>query len=120
MVAWLIVRLPAGVASKTYEDDPHSFCSLKKSDTIAAREPEIPGDAAQNPLLVYMYEALVLEQEQNHKEVLLLALATKTVDPGVDLKKEPEPTAILPGPRGGGKWFDRGSPVDQGETTRGW
>ena len=92
MVARLIARLPAVVAGKTYEDDPHSFRSLRKSDTIAAREPELPGDAAQNPLLVYMYEALALELELDHKEVLLLALATETVD----LKKEPEPTAILP------------------------
>jgi hypothetical protein len=43
-----------------------------------------------------MYEALALELEQDHKEVLLLALATETID----MKKEPEPTAILPAPGG--------------------
>jgi hypothetical protein len=96
MVARLIARLPAVVASKTYEDNPHSFRSLRKSDTTAAREPELPGDAAQNPLRVYMYEALALELEQDHKEVLLLALAMETVD----LKKEPEPMAILLAPGG--------------------
>ena len=69
MVARLIARLPAVVAGKTYEYDPHSFRSLRKSDTIAAREPELPGDAAHKTLLVYMYEALALEQKQ-----LLLAL----------------------------------------------
>ena len=114
-VAWLVARLPAVAAGETYEDDPHSFCSLRKSVSSHAREPELPGDAAPNPLLAYMCGALALELEQDHKEVLLLALATEPVD----LKKEPEPTAILPAP-GGGKWFDRGSPVDQGETTRGW
>jgi hypothetical protein len=98
MVARLIARLPAVVAGKTYEDDPHSFRSLKKSGTIAAREPELPGDAAQNPLLVYVYKALALELEQEHKEVMLLALATETVD----LEKEPEPTTILPALGGGG------------------
>ena len=97
MVARLIARLPAVVAGKTYEDDPHSFRSLKKSGTIAAREPELPGDAAQNPLLVYVYKALALELEQEHKEVMLLALATETVD----LEKEPEPTTILPALGGG-------------------
>ena len=56
MVAWLIVRLPAGVASKTYEDDPLSFRSLRKSGTIAGREPELPSDVAHNSLLVvYIY-----------------------------------------------------------------
>ena len=58
-----------------------------------------------------MYEALALEQKQ-----LLLALES---EPG-NLKQEPEPTATLPAPGGGGKWFDRGSPVGQGEITRGW
>jgi hypothetical protein len=104
-VARLIAHMPAGVASKTYEDDPLSFRSLRKSGTIAAREPELPGDAAPNPLLAYMYGALALELEQDHKEVLLLALATEPVD----LKKEPEPTTTLPslGGGGGGKWFGR-------------
>jgi hypothetical protein len=41
-----------------------------------------------------MYEALALELEQDHKEVLVLALATEPVD----LKKEPEPMATLPAP----------------------
>jgi hypothetical protein len=91
MVARLVARLPAVAAGKTYEDDPHSFRSLRKSDTIAAREPELPDDAAHKTLLIYMYEALVLEQKQ-----LLLALES---EPG-DLKKEPEPTATLPAPGG--------------------
>jgi hypothetical protein len=96
MVAQLVARLPAVVVGKTHEDDPHSFRSLRKSDNIAARERELPDDASQNPLLVYTYEALALELEQDHKEVLLLALATETID----LKKEPERTAILPAPGG--------------------
>ena len=67
-VARLIARLPAVVVSKTYGDDPLSFRSLRKSGTIAAREPELLGHAAQNPLLVYiMYEALALELEQDQE-----------------------------------------------------
>jgi hypothetical protein len=104
MVAQLVARLPAVVAGRKYEDDPHSFRSLRKSNTIAAREPELPGDAAQNPLLVYMYEALALEQKQ-----LLLAPEEGA---GTD--------GDFAGPRGGGKWFDGSSPVGRGETTRGW
>ena len=45
---------------------------------------------------MYTYEALALELEQDHKEMLLLSLATELVD----LKKEPEPTATLPAPGG--------------------
>jgi hypothetical protein len=67
MVARLIARLPAVVVSKTYGDDPLSFRSLRKSGTIAAREPELLGHAAQNPLLVYMYEALALELEHDQE-----------------------------------------------------
>ena len=42
-------------------------------------------------MLVYKYEALALELEQDHKEVLLLALATEPDD----LKKKPELTATF-------------------------
>jgi hypothetical protein len=100
-VARLIARLPAVVVSKTYGDDPLSFRSLRKSGTIAAREPEVPGDAARNLLLVYMYEALALVSKQDHTEVLLLpAGAGDGAGRRVDLKKEPEPTATLPAPGG--------------------
>jgi hypothetical protein len=85
-VAWLVARLPAVAAGETYEDDPHSFRSLRKSVSSQAREPELPGDATQNPPLVYKYEALALEQKQ-----LLLALESKLGN----LKQEPEPTATM-------------------------
>jgi hypothetical protein len=102
------------VQMRTFKDDPLSFRSLRKICITTAREsePQFPGDAhgAPNPLLVYMYEALALEQKQE----LLLALES---EPG-NLKKEPKPTATLPAPWGGGKWSDRGSPIDQGKTTR--
>jgi hypothetical protein len=55
-----------------------------------------------------MYEAL----EQEHKGVPMLALAPEPED----LKKEPEPTAILTAPRGvsicltGGAWSNKVAP----------
>jgi hypothetical protein len=116
MVARLVARLPAVVASKTYEDDPHSFRSLRKSDRSSHRANQnyLASDAAQNSLLVYtsMYEALALELEQDHKEVLLLALATETAD----LKKEPEQWRSCR-PQGGGKWFNCNFLVDLRRST---
>jgi hypothetical protein len=77
----------------TYKDDALSFRSHKKSVVSqSARAHTISALAAPNPLLEYMYEAL----EQEHKGVPMLALAPEPED----LKKEPEPTAILPAPGG--------------------
>ena len=80
---------PSRIEGTTYKDDSLSFRSLRKSCIIAARERELHGDATQNPLLVYAYEALELEQE--HKEVPPMALVTEPED----LKKGPEPTATF-------------------------
>jgi hypothetical protein len=87
MVAGPIARQQS-LHPQTYKDDPLSFRSLNKGSIITARAHN--SVAAPNPLL--MYEALELE----HKGVLLLALAPEPQD----LKKEPEPTAILPAPCG--------------------
>ena len=76
MEAWLVARLPAVVAGKTYEDDSLSFRSHKKivaSQSARAHRwhiVAISAAAAHNPLLEYMYEAL----EQEHKGVPMLAL----------------------------------------------
>ena len=83
-VARLVARLLAIAVGETYEDDPHSFCSLRKSVSSHAREPELPGDAAHQTLLVYMYEALAREQKQK----LLQKLLALESEPG-DLKQEP-------------------------------
>ena len=50
----IAVEEPSRAEGTTYKDDPLSFCSLRKSCIITARELELLGDAAQNPLLVYI------------------------------------------------------------------
>ena len=75
-VARLVAHLPAVAAREIYEDDPHSFCSLRKSVSSHAREPNVPGDAAHQTLLVYMYEALALEQKQELLQKLLALEST--------------------------------------------
>ena len=81
-----------------YKDDSLSFRSLKKivaSQSACAHRwhiVAISAAAAPNPLLEYMNEAL----EQEHKGVPMMALAPEPED----MKKELEPTANLPAPRG--------------------
>jgi hypothetical protein len=68
MGARLAARPPAVVARQTYEDDPLSFCSLKKdvaSPSARAHHWHIVAisvSAAHNPLLDYMHEALEHER----------------------------------------------------------
>jgi hypothetical protein len=99
--ALFLARPPAVVAWQTYEDDSLSFHRLKKDVASQSARAHhwhivaINAVVAQNLLLDYMYEAL----EQEHKGVSMLAIASEPED----LKKEPEPTATLPAPEGGGE-----------------
>jgi hypothetical protein len=98
MGARLVARPPAVVARQIYENDSLSFRGLKKnvaSQSARAHHWHIVAirvAAAHNPLLEPMHEAL----EQEHKGMPMLALAPEAED----LKKEPEPAAIVTAPGG--------------------